>query len=307
MYSNMFQQWIQRIRRFFESGSLLSRLILINIGVWLLTYLAGVVAWLFKSETGAWEFVRFLAVPADLETLISRPWTVFTYMFLHERFWHIFFNMYMLWFGGTIFLQHLTERHLLRVYIIGGLAGAFLYIFSFNVFPVFADHAAGSAALGASASVLAILIAIAAYRPNHTLNLVFFGPVKLKYLALIFVLIDLFSIQSSGNAGGHIAHLGGAIAGFLYIFALFNTKATEYHKKRPQKKFSLNDLFPKKKKNKGFRSVNRNGRPLSDEEYNANRAKKQKEIDRILEKIARSGYDSLSSKEKEMLFKQSKQ
>ncbi|NCU33465.1 MAG: rhomboid family intramembrane serine protease, partial [Candidatus Moranbacteria bacterium] len=156
-------------------------------------------------------------------------------------------------------------------------------------------------ALGASASVLAILIAIAAYVPDYNLNLAFFGPVKLKYVALVFILIDLLSIQS-GNAGGHIAHLGGALAGFLYI-ALGKQSATT-----KKNTFRLQDFFAsiRKKQKHGFKEVHRNRRPLTDEEYNLKRMEKQKEIDKILDKIAKSGYESLSKQEKETLFKQSK-
>ncbi|NCD40919.1 MAG: rhomboid family intramembrane serine protease [Bacteroidia bacterium] len=301
MYSSLFQQWIGNIRRFFASRNLLSRLILINMAVWILLLLAGSFLFLFQSESGTHEVVRFLAVPADLQLLLQRPWTLLTYMFLHERFWHIFFNMYMLYFSGKIFLEYLTERHLLQVYLIGGVAGAILYILAYNTFPVFAAAIAQSAALGASASVLAILIAIAAYVPDYNLNLAFFGPVKLKYVALVFILIDLLSIQS-GNAGGHIAHLGGALAGFLFI-ALGKQSATT-----KKNTFRLHDLFSsiRKKQKHGFKEVHRNRRPLTDEEYNLKRMEKQKEIDNILDKIAKSGYESLSKQEKETLFKQSK-
>lgn len=306
MLSNNFRQLLQRAQQFFKSGSILSRLILINIAVWLFVTLVSLVMWLFQIPTESQGvssgIVRFLAVPADLLILIKRPWTLFTYMFLHERFWHIFFNMYMLYFGGRIFLQYLTERHLLRVYIIGGLAGAVLYIFSYNVFPVFSNDVAGSAALGASASVLAVLIAIATFVPNYTVNLMFFGKVKLKYLALIFIGIDLISIQS-GNAGGHIAHIGGALAGYLYIMAGKKTSAKTY--KKP-KKSPFQNIFKIPKK-KPFKDIQKNKKPLSDEEYNIRRSEKQKKINSILDKISKSGYDSLSKEEKEILFKQSKQ
>lgn len=303
MYQQMFQRWMQDIRRFFESKSVLSRLILINIGIWLIFFIVKQFLWLFQADGIAQEIVRYLAVPADPETLLHRPWTVITYMFMHERFWHLFFNMYMLYIGGRIFMQHLTERHLLRVYFIGGLAGAFIYILSFNLFPVFESQLAGSVALGASASVLAILIAIATYKPNYTLNLALFGQVKMKHIAIVFILLDLLSLASS-NSGGHLAHLGGALAGYLYIIATFKGSGAANKKiKIP----SFSSIFKKSKKNRHFKDVNRNKRPLSDEEYNIRKQKKQKEIDKILEKISKSGYDSLSAKEKEILFKQSKQ
>ena len=306
MLSNNFRQLLQRAQQFFKSGSILSRLILINIAVWLFVTLVSLVLWLFQispeNQGISNGIIHFLAVPADMLVLVKRPWTLFTYMFLHEQFWHIFFNMYMLYFGGRIFLQYLTERHLLRVYIIGGLAGAVLYIISYNIFPVFSNDLAGSAALGASASVLAILIAISAFVPNYTVNLVFFGQVKLKYLALVFIGLDLISIQR-GNAGGHIAHLGGALAGYLYIMAGKQTSAKTY-KKPKESPFKNIFKIPKKKP---FKDIQKNKKPLSDEEYNIRRTEKQKKINTILDKISKSGYDSLSKEEKEILFKQSKQ
>lgn len=303
MYQQMFQRWLQDIRRFFESKSVLSRLILINTGIWLIFFIIKQFLWLFQAEGVAQDIIHYLAVPADPDTLLRRPWTLITYMFMHERFWHLFFNMYMLYIGGRIFLQHLTERHLLRIYFIGGLSGALIYILSFNLFPVFETQIAGSVALGASASVLAILIAIATYKPNYTLNLALFGQVKMKHIALVFIILDLISLASP-NSGGHLAHLGGALAGYLYIVATFKGSGTISRKIKVP---SFDGIFKKKKKNRHFKDVNRNKRPLSDEEYNIRKQQKQQQIDKILEKISKSGYDSLSAKEKEILFKQSKQ
>lgn len=303
MYSQIFLRWIQDIRHFFESKSFLSRLILINIGIWLIFLIFKQFLWLFNADGVVYDTIRYMAVPADIEMLLRRPWTVITYMFMHERFWHLFFNMYMLYIGGRIFLQHLTERHLLRVYFISGLAGALIYIFSFNVFPVFEQQMDNSIALGASASVLGILIAIATYKPNYTLNLALFGLVKMKHIAFVFILLDILSITGS-NSGGHLAHLGGALAGYLYVLmVLKNSNPSKIKIKIP----SFINIFKTKNKKKHFKDVNRNKRPLSDEEYNIRKAQKQKEIDAILEKISRSGYDSLTSKEKEILFKKSKQ
>ncbi|PID93836.1 MAG: rhomboid family intramembrane serine protease [Bacteroidetes bacterium] len=299
MYSQLFQQWLQDIRQFFLSKSLLSRLILINIAVWFTLFMINQLLWLFKAEGISYEIIRYLAVPADKATLLRRPWTLFSYMFTHEKFWHLFFNMYILYFGGTLFMQHLTKRHLLNIYLYGGLAGAFLYIFSFNFFPVFETHIQGSIALGASASVLGVVIAIATYRPNLPINIVFFGQVKMKYLALVFILLDLISITGS-NSGGHLAHLGGAMAGWLYILLVFRNRS-QHHGKRIKIPL-LRSLFPLKKKKK---PTSQKQRPFSDEAYNLRKKKQQQEIDKILDKISQSGYDSLSSKEKETLFKQS--
>jgi len=162
----------------------------------------------------------WLALPADFGQLILKPWSIITYMFLHEGFLHIAFNMLILYFGGQIFLQFLDAKKLIGTYILGGISGGLLFILTFNIFPVFNEIVSGALALGASASVMAVLIAIAAYVPNYTVRLMLLGNVKLKYIALFYVIMDIISIPQ-GNAGGHIAHLGGAFFGFYFIFLLF--------------------------------------------------------------------------------------
>ena len=200
----------------------------------------------------------------------------------------------MLYYGGKIFLQYFSQKQLLWTYIVGGLAGALFFILAFNAFPVFEDMKRHAFALGASASVLSILIAAATYRPDHTLNLFLLGQVKMKWVAIIFVIIDFLSI-TKGNSGGHIAHLGGALWGFIYALMLKND-------------FEIRKIFKKRPKIR-VKTVNSeyyHQRPKTDEQYNAERAMNQEEIDRILDKIAKNGYSSLSDKEKEFLFKQSK-
>jgi hypothetical protein len=224
-------------------------------------------------------------------------------MFLQEDFFHIFFNMIVLYFGGRIFLEYLNERKLLSTYILGGLSGELFYILAFNVFPVFSESVYYSVALGASASVLAILVAAATYVPDYSVVLVLFGKVKLKYLALVVVLIDLLSI-SRGNAGGHIAHLGGAFWGFIYIW---------YFKKGTDMTLNLSSMnfrkffkyFTKPKDTTKYDTTANEGRPLTDEEYNYRRNNHQEKIDHILDKISKSGYSSLTKDEKELLFKSS--
>ena len=200
----------------------------------------------------------------------------------------------MLYYGGKIFLQYFSQKQLLLTYIFGGLVGALFFILAFNAFPVFENMKGQAVALGSSASVLSILIAAATYRPDYTLNLFLLGQVKMKWVAIVFVVIDFLSI-SKGNSGGHIAHLGGALWGFLYAFMLKND-------------FDIYRIFKKKPKIrvKTVNTENYHKRPKTDEQYNAERAQEQEEIDRILEKIAKNGYSSLSDKEKEFLFRQSK-
>jgi len=205
--------------------------------------------------------------------------------------------LWLYWFG-KIFTQYLSQRQLLTTYLLGGLVGGILFVFTYNIFPVFSDIIPQARALGASASVMAIVAAISLYMPNYTISLILFGRVKIFYLALALFILDFFMIRH-GNAGGHIAHIGGAVYGFLYI-----------HYLRRGRDFSK--IFPKiKRKEKRRPTIKRKPkktnakRPSSDEDFNKDRAVKQKKIDDILDKISRSGYDSLTKDEKELLFNQS--
>lgn len=279
------------LKAFFLQRSALPRLMMINIVIWLICMSINVFTWLFKVSDISFV-TNLFAVPSDISALSDKPWTIFTYMFLQERFLHLFFNMLMLYYGGKIFLQYFSEKQLVLTYIFGGLLGAAFFIISFNYFPVFEDQKGQAFALGSSASVLSILIAAATYRPEYRFNLFLFGQIKMKWIAIIFVVIDFLSI-SRGNSGGHLAHLGGAAWGFIYAFLLKNNFGSIFNR-RPRIKV--------KSKNAG----NYHRRPKTDEAFNAERAQEQEEIDMILEKIAKHGYSSLSEKEKEYLFRQSK-
>lgn len=284
---------IDSIKVFFNQRSALSRLMLINISIWLICLFISVFTWLFNISDISFV-TKLFAVPADISSLAEKPWTIFTYMFLQEEFWHLFFNMLMLYYGGQIFLQYFSQKQLLLTYIFGGLVGALFFVLAFNAFPVFEDTRTYAFALGSSASVLSILIAAATYQPEYKLNLFLLGQVKMKWIAIIFVVIDLLSIPK-GNSGGHIAHLGGALWGFLYAYLL-------------KKDFDFYLIFKRKAriKVKTRNAHNYHQRPKTDEQYNAERVQEQKNLDTILEKIAKNGYSSLSDKEKEYLFRQSK-
>ena len=284
---------LDALKSFFLQKNMLSRLMLINIVIWLICSFISVFTWLFNISDISFV-TKLFAVPSDISALAEKPWSVFTYMFLQEQFGHLFFNMLMLYYGGKIFLQYFSEKQLLFTYIFGGLFGALFFILAFNAFPVFEEMKGHAFALGSSATVLSILIAAATYRPDYTLNLFLLGQVKMKWVAIVFVVIDFLSI-TKGNSGGHIAHLGGALWGFLYAFML-------------KSDFDIYKIFKKKAKIrvKTVNSENYHRRPKTDEQYNAERAQEQEDVDRILEKIAKNGYSSLSDKEKEFLFRQSK-
>jgi len=201
-------------------------------------------------------------------------------MFLQEGFFHLFF----------------------KTYLLGGLSGALLFILAFNIFPVFQNSIAYTIALGSSASVLAILVAIATYVPNYSVHLVLIGRTKLKYIAISFVILDILTIRN-GNEGGHIAHIGGALWGYIYSSALL--KGNDIASFMNSLNFNWLKRFFTKKEKSPFKDIHRNKRPLTDQEYNARKSAQQKSIDKILDKISKSGYNSLTKEEKEILFKYS--
>jgi len=290
------------LKKIFLGRNVLSRLILINTVIYLFVNVIGLFGLLLNLTDSSTlsPIAKILALPADLSLLALKPWTIFTYMFLQEYFLHLLFNLVMLYFGGMIFQEYLSQKKLLWTYIIGGISGALFFVLSFNLFPVFDSISSYSFAMGASASVLAIIIAISTYVPDYTVHLFLFGKLKLKYLAIAFIAIDILSIQAD-NPGGHIAHLGGAMWGFIYAYSL--KKGNDMYK--IFYKFQLPKFTWKKKGSKFSTSRPKRGRPLTDDEYNTKRAATQEEIDHILDKISKSGYSSLSSKEKELLFKTS--
>ena len=288
---------IEEIRDSFRKGSTLNRLIYINLAVFILVNL--VEAAFFPSNIHARfpGFMSLLAVPADTAMLVRRPWTVITYMFTHKNFIHILFNILWLFWFGKVFLEYFDGKKLVGVYLLGGLAGAVFYIVSFTLFPVFSQDIGRSVALGASASVTAIAIAIAVYVPNYTWNMLFLGRIKIVYVAIALFLLSSL-IEFSENAGGKIAHIGGALFGYLYTVRYKQGKDMTRNLNR-----FLEKLFAFFKPKPKIHVTHR--RAETDIDYNKRKADEQKDVDRILDKIAKSGYSSLSAREKEVLFRQS--
>lgn len=285
------------IKESFHQGSNLVKLIYLNLAVFFIVKIVHVLLFLMKIDNG-FSLVDWLAVPASPGLLLVKPWTLFTYMFLHEEFLHILFNMLWLFWFGKIFLLFLSEKKLLSVYLLGGLAGAAFYIFTYNVFPAFEAVRDGSVALGASASVMAIVLGAVTISPNFEVQIPFVGPVKIKWIAVVFVVLDIMQIPL-GNAGGHIAHLGGAFLGFYYVSQDKKGKMVAGWFDRFMD--GMISFFKKKKNLK----VTHKRPPVDDMEYNALKTKKQAHIDQILDKISKSGYDSLSKEEKDILFNMS--
>lgn len=294
------------IKGSFKGGTALTRLIYINAAVFLFIKIIEVIGVLAASPALAPAVISYLSVPASLTALASKPWTPLTYMFTHQGFIHLLFNLLWLWWFGKIFLAYLDQRKLVSVYIMGGLAGALLYIAVFNIFPAFADTVHVSIALGASASVMALVIATAVYMPEMELHLFIFGRVKLKYLALItFLITSVFDF--SVNTGGKVAHIGGALLGLGYGYGLKNGKdigawiniiidffVTLF---RPGKKMRV--THKKRGADSDVRKTN------TDYGYNEAKAERQQAIDHILDKVSKGGYDSLTKEEKAILFSES--
>ncbi len=285
----------------FMQNSMLVKLIYANLVLFVAIKLLLVLFMLFVSGSSPDQWaLEWLAVPSDLSKLIFKPWTLITYMFLHLDFFHLLSNMVWLYFLGTLFVQFLGERKLYTVYIAGGIAGALLYILFFNIFPVFETVNSSAVALGASASVMAVVAGVGTYSPNYTIRLIFLGEVKLKYIAIAWFVIDVLSISNS-NSGGHIAHIGGAALGFYFAKQWAKGKdITAWVSKISDFALALVKPGTKRKMKVKYKRPS-----TSNYEYNGRKKEEQAEIDTILDKISRSGYDSLSKKEKEILFKAS--
>ena len=278
----------------FKNGTTLTKLIYINLGVFLVISIAQALLGLFNVNT---EWVDSLMLPAQVSTFAHRPWSILTYMFFHKSFIHILFNLLMLYWFGKLFLQYCSQHDLVGLYILGGIAGGATYIIAFNLLPKFAPVVGLSMLLGASASVMAITIATAVFAPNQTMRLALIGDVKIKWIALVSVLISLMQINAE-NAGGELAHIGGAIAG--YIFAIEYKKGkniTDWINNILHRAANLIHGAGRKPKMKVSHT-----NMESDQEYNYRTKQENDEIDKILDKIKSSGYESLSDDEKGKLF-----
>ena len=275
---------ITDLKEAFRRGNVFIQLIYINVGIFVATALINILLQLFnRSAAGIFEL---LALPASFTRFILQPWSLFTYMFMHAGFMHILFNMlWLYWFGQ--------------------LCGGLLYMISYNLFPYFRPMVEVSTMVGASASVLAIVVATAYREPNYPVRLFLFGTIRLKYLALIVVLTDLLFI-TSGNAGGHIAHLGGALAGLWFAASL--SKGTDITVWINRILDGVSSLFYKKnwKRKPKMKVHYGNYSREQDYDYNARKKAQSDEVDRILDKLKKSGYESLTTEEKKSLFDASK-
>lgn len=287
-----------QIKSFFQSKGLLSSIIIANVVVWLFMLCFNLVDYLFELRMGAASNVwnDWFALSSKPVKLLRHPWTVVTYAFLHADFWHLLWNMLMLYVAGTMCCRYLGIRRFGWIYFLSGIFGGLLYVGAYNLFPVFRHSP--SVLVGASAAVLGVFMAVATYVPHQQVYIWPFRRlgIKMIYLAVIFIAIDLLAIPR-GNAGGHIAHLGGALFGFLFIWIGRNANSDAIRRWLTERRNKIRMTSQSKKKN-----ASRDSRPMSDDEFNRRRADEQKRVDAILDKISKSGYDSLSKEEKTFLF-----
>ncbi|XLS30433.1 rhomboid family intramembrane serine protease [Flavobacteriaceae bacterium M23B6Z8] len=291
---------MQDIRYKYSMLSISEKLIVINVVVFIVHALI-----IFLSGMAEYTIVQWFQLPKDLSEFIIQPWSLVTYSFFHGGFLHILFNMLVLYYAGRIFLNLFQGRTFLNVYFLGVIAGGLLFLLSYNLFPVFQNT--NTALIGASAGVYAVLIFVCTYLPNQEVRVIFFN-IKLWHLGVFLILLNLLMLPN-GNAGGRIAHLGGALLGFMYARQLAKGKDIGAWFGNGISAI-INAYKPKKKS--PLRTVHRKGseRKKSTVVKTASVAGKkdihQQKIDDILDKISKSGYESLSKAEKDYLFQAGK-
>ena len=277
--------FINDIKLRYKSGNIVEKLIYINLAIFLFTLFVSVFKDLYRGQMN-WV-LEWFSLEDSFSSLLTKPWTIITYGFLHADFLHVHLNLITLYFIGNLFITYFTQKQLLNFYLLGTFSGGLLYIISHNYFPLFDGKS--SILVGASAGISAIFIGITTYIPNYQLKLRFIGFVKLWNLAAIWIGLDILALSGT-NAGGHFAHLGGALFGFLYVNQVSDKKIKIWGK--------IASLFKSKKH---LRTVYKSGKKSN---LNKSTSLTQQQIDGILDKISKSGYDTLSKAEKDFLFKQ---
>ncbi|SHI66185.1 rhomboid family protein [Aquimarina spongiae] len=286
----------------FKTANIIIKLIVINVALFLVATLG---SWIFKTSAG--ELMKWFVLPVEPGSLIVQLWSLLTYSFLHFGFWHIFWNMLVLYWFGQYVLNLFTEKRFLTIYLLGAICGGLLFVLAYNVFPVLSGTLAYL--IGASAAVRAIMIFIAAYTPNAEVRIIFFN-VKLWQIGVFVVLSDLIQIPTSGNAGGLIAHLGGALFGYMYAVQLKKGNDIGLWFEKIMDGFA--NMFTPKKKSP-LKTVHKSKSYTKPKQRTSSSKKKyvktpnQEQIDAILDKISKSGYDSLTKEEKDFLFKAGKE
>lgn len=271
------------------------KLILINVICFVLPLFLKTLFYLFNIPSNV--MIGWFELSAEWSDLLFKPWTIFTYSFMHSGFFHLFWNMYLLYFASRLFLNLFSPRTFFNVYFLGVLLGGLTFMLSYSVFPAF--QYASPIMVGASAGVMAVLIFMATYSPDLEVRIIFFN-VKLRYLGIAFVLLDVIQIPY-GNAGGHLAHLGGAALGYLYVKRLDQGVDIGL----PFENFTNRVLNLFKKQSK-LKTVHKRKASSNSKKKVTTQEVDQSKIDSILDKISKSGYDSLTQKEKDILFQAGK-
>ena len=293
--------WLD-IKQRFEKGDILTKLIFVNGGMFIITVLFGIIWGLatgenFTDGTGVLDY--WLALPTNnLPGFIVKPYTLITHIFMHADFFHVFFNMMLLFFMGRMFLNYFSPKQLFGLFMMGGIIGGIALLIITNLSPFFKVP---GAAVGASAAIMAIAIAVVSYTPNTVVQLFGVFPVKLMWIGLFFVASDLVYFYDQ-NTGGHLAHLFGAGVGYWYSASFKQGKDITSGINKVIG--ALAGIFKPKPKMKVVYSQEK-VRKMSDEDYNVHQKVSQAEIDAILDKISASGYSSLTKREKDILFQYS--
>jgi membrane associated rhomboid family serine protease len=290
---------------FSRRDNALNQFIIINALVWTVLIIFQAILFLAQSRGLYTLVLRQLALSSDGLVVLRHPWTLLTYAFVHENFFHVLFNMLNLYWFGQIIREYLGDRRLVSLYILGALAGAVFFLLAYNFLPVL-QPMVGQPVIGASASVTAIIVAAATLLPDYTFMLILLGPVKIKWIALVVVLISIAGING-GNPGGEITHLGGALLGFLFVKQL--KAGRDMGQPVVATGLWLGRLFQSRPAamKVTHRSTVAAGRPAASGSKASPSATPPEEVDVILDKISRSGYESLSKEEKQKLFRASQQ
>ena len=274
-------------------GGIANKIIYWNVGLFLLS-----IIFFYQFNVGVFNFPNWLAVSSETSVVVTRPWTLLTYSFFHYGFLHLFFNMMVLNFTSRFFLTYFTQKQYLGVYFLSAIFASSIFVLSFFIL------GKSSLMVGASASIMALLVATTTYHPLMQVRLMLIGNVKLWHITAVLIILDLMQIQLE-NTGGHIAHLSGALFGFLYIKLLQN--GTDLSKIVTSVINFFSSTFTKKNKS-SFKKVHVTPQKnkVQRESKVVMKDKTQQQIDEILDKISQSGYDSLTKEEKEFLFQSGK-
>lgn len=304
----MFTSIFDDIKREFNNGNVIVQLIVINVAVFILYILTGLIIKLTHNGDAAWvvqmaSIRSWLVIPPDAAAFIRKPWTLITHMFLHESVWHLVFNMYFLYLFGSVIKEYIGNRKLLPLYTYAGIIGGLFFLLSVSLFPAIFIQGSPPYAMGSSAAVLAVVVAAATLIPDFTWSLILIGPVRIKYIALFIVVTNLASALFIPDTGGFVSHLAGALFGYLFVRQL--QAGYDWSKPFNNTLDWIKNLFSGRRQPRVVYKT-KSKEPIKRSRPADVSADKQQRVDAILDKIARSGYDSLSSEEKEFLFKVSK-